>query len=455
VADTPTHVTTIYAGPRGTAVKILNRVERTDSYLDKLLDAELRTSDTSDVDKSLLAEIVHGVVRWQGRLDWILNGFTHGNFSKSEVNVKNALRVSLYQILFLTHVPHYAAVNEAVEFIKHIRGPKLADFVNAVLRNIIRTIDGIHYPKEEDDPTQYLAVYYSHPQWMVRRWLQRFERQELEKLLAANNEIPGLTLRINKLKIQPSEFLTLLDNKNVSYQGSSLIDYFLKVRSLSGISQMNIFQNGYFSIQDESAALPVLLLDPRPGERIVDLCAAPGGKTTYIAELMKNEGSIIAVDKYESKLKLIQTSCARLGITNVELRIADATELELPPVDKILLDAPCSGLGVLRKKPDIKWKRQPEDIVRLTGIQSRLLENAVRLLRPGGVIVYATCTTEPEENILLIRSFLDRHPDFRLDPASPFVNKAVVAEDGSIQTFPHRHQVDGSFAVRLVHTNNP
>jgi 16S rRNA (cytosine967-C5)-methyltransferase len=170
--------------------------------------------------------------------------------------------------------------------------------------------------------------------------------------------------------------------------------------------------------------------------------------------LMKNEGSIIAVDKYESKLKLIQTSCKRLGISNIELKIADATEVELPPADKILVDAPCSGLGVLRKKPDIKWKRQPEDITRLVVIQSRLLDNAVRLLRPGGVIVYATCTTEPEENILLVRSFLDRHPDFRLDPASPFVNKSVVAEDGSIQTFPHRHQVDGSFAVRLVHTIN-
>ncbi|HUN65547.1 MAG TPA: 16S rRNA (cytosine(967)-C(5))-methyltransferase RsmB [Bacteroidota bacterium] len=446
---------TIYTGPRGTAVKILNRVERTDAYLDKLLDAELRNSETTDVDKSLLAEIVHGVVRWQGRLDWILNGFTHGNFSKSEVNVKNALRVALYQILFLTHVPHYAAVNEAVEFIKQIRGAKLADFVNAVLRNIIRTLDGIHYPKEEEDPTQYLAVYYSHPQWMVRRWLQRFERAELEKLLTANNEIPGLTLRINKLKIQPSEFLALLDKQHVAYQGSSLIDYFIKVRSLSGISQMNIFQNGYFSIQDESAALPVLLLDPRPGESVLDLCAAPGGKTTFIAELMMNKGSVTAIDKYDSKLKLIQTSCSRLGVTNVELKSADAMEVQLPPVDKILVDAPCSGLGVLRKKPDIKWKRQPDDIARLVATQNRVLENAVRLLKPGGVIVYATCTTEPEENILLVSGFLQRHPEFVLDPAGRFVNRAVVADDGSVQTFPHRHQMDGSFAVRLVHTRQP
>ena len=176
---------TLYYGPRGTAIKILNRIERTDAYLDKLLDTELRSKEIADIDKSLLAELVHGVIRWQGRLDWILNGFTHGNFSKSEVNVRNTLRVALYQILFLTHVPQYAAVNEAVEFAKRIRGEKYGNLVNGVLRSIIRSLDGIHYPKEEDDPVQYLAVYYSHPQWMVKRWFQRFERSELEKMLAA------------------------------------------------------------------------------------------------------------------------------------------------------------------------------------------------------------------------------------------------------------------------------
>ena len=443
-------IQTLYEGPRGTAVKILNRVERTDSYLDKLLDTELRATDISDLDKSLLAEIVHGVMRWQGRLDWILNGFTHGNFAKSDVNVKNALRIALYQILFLNHVPHYAAVNEAVEFIKKIRGGKLADFVNAVLRNIIRNVDGIHYPKDEEDPIQFLSVYYSHPQWMVKRWYARFGREELEKFLKANNEVPGLTLRINKLKITSAEFLSLLDRQNIPYQGSSFIDYFIRVKSLSGISQMNIFQSGYFSIQDESAALPVLLLDPKPGEEVIDMCAAPGGKTTFIAELMGNEGKVIAVDKYESKLKLIHTSCDRLGITNVHPIISDAAELELSAVDRVLVDAPCSGLGVLRKKPDIKWKRTPEDIQQLVKLQQRLLENAARLLKPGGTIVYSTCTTEPEENALVVKSFLQLHPDFHVADASGFVNRAVVTSEGFIETFVHRDHVDGSFAARLV-----
>src|ERR1043166_5096860 len=301
---------TLYDGPRGTAVKILNRVERTDSCLDKMLDAELRSTEIADLDKGLLAEIVHGVTRWQGRLDWILNGFTHGNFLKSEVNGKNGLRVALYQILFLTHVPHYAAVNEAVEFIKRFRGEKSANLVNAVLRNIIRSLDGIHYPKVDDDPVQYLAVYYSHPQWLVKRWLNRFGREEVEKLLATNNEVPTLTLRVNKLKNTTPEFLSLLDKQNIPYQGSAFIDYFIKVRSLSGISQMDIFQKGFFSIQDESAALPVLLLSPQPGDRIIDMCAAPGGKTTFVGELMNNQGEILAVDKYESKLNQIgRASC--------------------------------------------------------------------------------------------------------------------------------------------------
>ncbi len=442
-------IRTLYAGPRGTAVKILNRVERTDAYLDKMLDAELRMTDVADIDKSLLAEIVHGVMRWQGRLDWVLNGFTHGNFSKSEINIKNALRVALYQILFLSQVPHYAAVNEAVEFIKRIRGEKAANLVNAVLRNIIRNFDGIHYPKPEDDLAQYLAVFYSHPIWMVKRWLHRFDREELEKFLIANNEIPGLTLRVNKLKINPSEFLLLLDKQHVSYQGSSFIDYFVKVKSLAGISQLNIFQNGYFSIQDESAALPVLLLDPKKGERVIDMCAAPGGKTTYIAELMQNEGKILAVDKYESKLKLITGSCERLGINNVQAVVADANELETEPADKVLVDAPCSGLGVLRKKPDIKWKRDQDDITHLVRQQGRLLESGARLVKPGGVLVYSTCTIEPEENSMLIKSFLLQHPEFRINDAANFVNHAVTTTDGWIETFPHRHHIDGSFAVRL------
>ncbi|MDH3252210.1 MAG: 16S rRNA (cytosine(967)-C(5))-methyltransferase RsmB [Ignavibacteria bacterium] len=440
----------LYHGVRGTAVKILNRVERSDSFLDKVLDVEIKAGEWSDADKGLLTELVHGVLRWQNKLDWVLNGFSHGNFAKSEINVKNALRVGLYQIMFLDRIPHPAAVHESVEFVKRIRGDKPAGLVNAVLRNVIRNLDGIRYPDPSDDQIQHLAVVFSHPHWIVRRWVKRFGVEETQKLLSANNERPTLSVRINKLKVEPGYFLTLLEKENVEFKGSSHIDYFLQVKHLSRIGQMDLFRKGMFSIQDESAAIPCILISPKPGEHVIDLCAAPGGKTTNLAELMGNEGKVISVDRYEARLNLVQEACTRLGVNNVTLVVGDAATIDLDPADKVLLDAPCSGLGVLMKKPDIKWKRDASDILKLTQLQSALLENAARLVKPGGVLVYSTCTTEGEENQEQIAGFLERHPEFRIESAKDFVNSDLVTAEGFVETFPHRHAMDGSFAARLV-----
>jgi 16S rRNA (cytosine967-C5)-methyltransferase len=445
----------LYSGPRGTAVKVLNRVERTDSYLDKVLDAELRSGELNDLDKGLLTEVVHGVLRWQNRLDWVLNGFSHGNFSKSEINVKNILRVSLYQILFLERVPHSAAVNEGVEFIKRIRGDKPAGLVNAVLRNIIRNIEGIRYPDPNEDLVQYLAVFYSHPHWMVKRWLDRYGREATERLLMANNERPGMALRVNRLKISPADFRARLDAQQIPYTTSELLPHFVRVKTLSGIAQMDLFRTGMFTIQDESAALPCQLLDPRPGQRIIDLCAAPGGKSTNIAEIMENNGEIVALDKYEAKLNLIRASAERLGVKIIDLRTADASVFEGPPADRVLLDAPCSGLGTLAKKPDMKWKRDIGDIRKLNLTQEALLENAARLVKPGGAIVYSTCTIEPEENTGIITAFLEKHPEFSLDRADKYLPASVVSPEGFVSTLPHVHFMDGSFAARLVKAPDP
>lgn len=442
--------TSLYQSVRGTAVKILNRVERTDSYLDKLLDSELKSTELNDLDKGLLNELVHGVLRWQNKLDWVLNGFSHGSFAKSEINVKNALRVALYQILFLDRIPHAAAVNEGVEFIKRIRGDKPAGLVNAVLRNIIRNLDGIRYPDRAEDEIQYLSVIFSHPYWIVKRWVRRLGVEETEKLLTVNNERPELSLRINKLKVEPGQFLNLLELQQIPYKGSSHIDYFVKVKSLSRIGQMDLFRNGMFTIQDESAALPCLLLAPLPGERVFDLCAAPGGKTTHIAELMKNEGEILAVDKYESKLNFIKGGCERLGLGNVKLSAFDASLLEAEPADRVLIDAPCSGLGALAKKPDIKWKRDISDILQLAKLQLDLMNNAARLVKPGGVLVYSTCTTEPEENHDIVKVFLQQHPEFKVESAAPYVSQDLVSPAGFVETWPHKHNMDGSFAARFV-----
>ncbi len=439
----------LYAGPRGTAVKILNRVDRSDSYLDRMMDAELRSAEMNELDKGLMTEIVTGVIRWRNKLDWLLTGFFHGNFTKAETNIKNCLRVALYQILLLDRVPHSAAVNEAVEFIKRLRGQKVADLVNAVLRHIIRNIENLRYPEVQEDPVQHLAVVESHPAWLVKRWVERFGFDETRALLAANNRRPDLTLRVNRLKIDFTYFLNLLEQHQIVFTKSAYLDCFVRVQHMANIGDSEMFQQGFFGVQDESAGLAVKLLDPKPGDRVLDLCAAPGGKTTYIGELMRNIGEIMSVDRYETRLNLVRSACQRHGIANAHFIAGDASEIHLPPADRVLADAPCSGLGVLAKKPDAKWKREPEDLPTLTRIQHSILENAASLVKPGGVLVYSTCTTEPEENIDLVREFLAVHPEFNIDPAQQFIHSDLVHPDGYVETWPHKHGMDGSFAVRL------
>src|SRR4030067_52709 len=255
----------LYEGVRGLAVKILNSVERTDSYLDKLLDYEMKNSELSGPDKALLYEIVHGVIRWGGRLDWVLNGFYKGQFSKAIPNLKNGLRVALYQILFLDRVPDYAAVNEAVEFVKKLQGQKPADLTNAILRNIVRSKNGIRYPDPSDDLVGYLSAYYSHPSWMVKRYLTRFGKEETEKLLNANNEKPFLTLKINSVKTNPVEFKSLLDSVSLRFIPGKYLPEFFKLQNLTNITAWEYFGKGYFNIQDESAGLACKLLDVKPG----------------------------------------------------------------------------------------------------------------------------------------------------------------------------------------------
>ena len=439
----------LYRGPRGTAVKILNRVERSDAYLDRVLETEMRNAEMNELDKGLMNEIVTGVVRWQMKIDWVLTGFFHGNFTKAETNIKNALRVALYQILFLDKVPHSAAVNESVEFIKRLRGQKVADLVNGVLRNILRNLENIRYPDFKENKIQHLAVIESHPLWLVKRWINRFGYDEAKKFLAANNERPDLTLRVNRLKIDFNYFLTQLEQHQIQFTRSEYLDFFVRVKHMAGIGSSDMFRQGFFVVQDESAGLVVQLLDPKPGDRVIDMCSAPGGKATFIGELMKNVGEIVAVDRYETRLNLVKSACQRLGIANAHFIAADASLVQTAPAERVLVDAPCSGLGVLAKKPDAKWKREPEDLINLVQTQRAILENAAKHVKPGGILVYSTCTTEPEENYDLIKSFLAEHSEFSVESAAQFVNSRIVSPDGYIETFPHRNAMDGSFAIRL------
>mgnify|MGYP000963977929 CR=1 FL=1 len=443
----------LYEGVRGLAVKILNRVERSDSYLERLLDNEMKNTELSGADKALLYEIVHGVIRWSGRLDWVLNGFYKGQFSKAIPNLKNGLRVALYQILFLDRIPDHAAVNEAVEFVKRLQGQKPADLTNAILRNIIRSKNAIRYPDPNEDLLGYLSAYYSHPSWMVKRYLARFTREETEKLLTANNEKPYLTLRVNELKTSVDEFKKLLKSVNLRYTQGKYVPEFFKLQNLTNITAWEAFSEGLFNIQDESTGLACKMLAPEKGMRVLDLCAAPGGKSAYIAALMGDEGEIIALDKYESRLKILGKNMNRLGIKSVQPVVKDALEYEADLFDRVLADVPCSGTGTLSKKPDIKWKRHLLDIHIMNEIQTKLIRKAASLVKPGGIFVYSTCSIEPEENFNIVKAFLAENPNYKLLDAAEVFPEQHVDLEGCVQTLPHVHQVDGAFAAKIERIN--
>ncbi|MDP3582106.1 MAG: 16S rRNA (cytosine(967)-C(5))-methyltransferase RsmB, partial [Ignavibacteria bacterium] len=351
-------------------------------------------------------------------------------------------------------VPDYAAVNEAVEFVKKLQGQAAADLTNAVLRNIIRNKENIRYPNPDEDINSYLSAYFSHPTWLVKRWLVRFGREETEKLLIANNNKPNLSIRINNLVTNPTEMKSLLNSVELKFTDGKYLKEFIRMNSLTNIADWEYFAKGYFSIQDESTGFPIKLLSVSPGMRVLDICAAPGGKTGFIADEMKNTGEIVALDKFESRLKILEKNLTRLKVTNVVTKVIDAADFEDEDgFDRVLIDAPCSGLGTLTKKPDLKWKRDLGDIRKIVNIQYELLKKGASLVKQNGFIVYSTCTIEPEENFDLIKKFLSENPNFALVNAADQLPKAVVDDNGCVATLPHVHGIDGAFAAKLIRNN--
>lgn len=436
---------------RSLAVKILNRYDRSDSYIDKLLEYELRTNDLSSLDKSLLTQLVNGTIRWRAKLDWVLTGFFHGEYHKCINFVKNAMRVALYQVMFMDKIPHHASIDESVEIVKKIQGVKAAGLVNGVLRNIARNLDNIRYPNLDEDYSFYLSIIHSHPKWMTKRWMNFWGEEFTVELMKANNEIPTLTLRANLLKAKPEDFRKFFESKNIDFEVDKYNNNIYKIKNFGGaISQTELFKKGFITVQDSSASMIGRLTSAKPGMLVYDLCAAPGGKSFRIAEMMENQGKIIANDKYIGKIKILKDEAERLGITIVDYNQADASEWQPEnKADIVLIDAPCSGTGTLRKKPDIKWKRELIDIRKLNEIQKDIINNAVKLVKVGGALVYSTCSIEPEENTMIAEWFLDKFPNFELDNAENYLPKEVC-KDSYMQTYPHLHDTDGSFGARFI-----
>lgn len=424
---------------RALALDALIKIERDQSFSHLVLNNLLRRHATLDArDRQLATEIVYGTIQQQRWLDFHLQPFLKQSISKLERWVRQLLRLSLYQILFLDRVPHRAVVHEAVELAGKRGHRGIKGMINGVLRNFLRspraTLDLIR------DPVERLAVQTSHPTWMVKRWVRQYGYERAERICQANNERPPLTLRVNRLKSSRADLKQKLEEEGFTVQETCQSDAGLTILDGGNVIQSPLFKKGYFTIQDESAMLVAPLLEPKSGMRVLDVCAAPGGKTTHLGELMNNDGFILANDVHPHKEKLIQDAVNRLGLTIVRTMVADARQLEKrldKPFDRILLDAPCSGFGVIRRKPDLKWHKKPEDIREISSLQYNILQAASSLLIPGQRMVYSTCTIDKEENDYVIDRFLESHPNFKEVPGT------------RKQIFPDQFQGDGFFMLAL------
>ena len=446
------------AGPvsqaRYEALHILVRVERDRAFADIALEHALDRARLDPRDAALCTEIVYGTLRWRRHLDWRLAPHLNRPLAKLDPWVRALLRLTLYQLVFLDRVPRWAAVDEAVSVARlKSRVPGPAEFVNAVLRSFTR-VPGP--PRPPASAVEAAGVRWSFPDWMAGRWIARHGPEEAGRLMAALNERPPTTIRVNTLRISRDDLAARLrDEELAETDPTALAPEGLTVRR-GAVGRWAAFAAGWCTIQDEASMLVARLLDPQPGDLVADTCAAPGTKTTHLAQLMGNRGRIVAMDPHAARLRLLTQAAARLGIDIVEAHAGGVGAVAgrwKSRCDRVLVDAPCSNLGVLRRNPDVKWKREEADLVRVAEKQRGILASAAALARPGARLVYATCSLEPEENDLIVREFLTGHPEWRLDPPAGFPVPADA--EGFIRCLPHVHGTDGFTAIRLARAGRP
>jgi len=437
---------------REVAVRVLERVEADASFADLALEAELRARGPSSRDAALATELVFGTLRWQRYLDWILAPHSRRGLDALDLRVRVILRTAAYQIAFLERVPAFAVVNDAVTLAPHTPGVKA--FVNAVLRSFANRGVSEREPAPPGDRLDALGTRCSFPTWLVERWVKRYGHDEAEALMRALNERPPLTLRTNTRRTTRQALgQRLLFEEGLACQPTSLAPEGLVVSPGGAPGDWRAFADGSFAVQDEASMLIARLLAPEPGSTIADVCAAPGTKTTHLAQLMDDRGRVVAFDPQPARLARIGAAAARLGLTIIDARPGGVEALAGEfggTCDGVLVDAPCSNLGVLRRNPEVKWRRQPEDLVAVSRRQSEILRAAATMVKPGGRLVYATCSLEPEENDDVVRAFLAGRPGFTLDPPETF--PLPLDADGALRCLPHRHGSDGFTAVRFRRT---
>lgn len=442
--------------PRRLAFDILERVG-SGSYADRALDAELQRHPGLDPrDRGLVTELVYGVLRQQGRLDYALARFCKQPLGKLENRVLLLLRLGAYQLLCLDRVPESAAVNTTVQLARHHQLERATGFVNGILRSLARGRAQLTWPDARREPLAHLEHALSLPHWLAERWLSELGAVAAQQLAAALLEPAPFSVRVNTLKTDRAGFLQALDSAGHRGAPTHFAPEGVTLTARAA-APLPGDAAGWYQVQDESSMLIAHLLAPRPGERLLDACAAPGGKTTHLAALTGNRAEIIALDLHPQRVRLIEQGAARLGCAGITARSWDLT---CPPpflapesCDGVLVDAPCSGLGVLRRNPETRWRLQPADITVLAERQAMILNQAAPLVKPGGRLVYAVCTNTPEETERQVAAFLARHPAFRLEPLTNLVPdhwRELLDAHGCLRTWPQYYGLDGFFAARLA-----
>ena len=440
---------------RQLASEILLKVDTRRAYADLLLDHAFKSTALGERDRALLTELTYGTLRWRGTIDAHLNRQLRRPLADADPFLKNLLRITLYQLLFLDRIPPYAAVNEAVELAKARSGVREGGFVNGVLRNFLRSNGEALESQLAADSIAAMALKHSHPEWLVGRWIDQFSVKNASALMQANNEQPPLVVRVNLNRTNRDAVLDRLHQDGISAESTSRSPQGIVITSGGALARIPAFQEGLIQAQGEASQLVVYLLAPRFGERILDACAAPGGKATHIAEMMEDSGELIASDTSVKGIEKIRENCTRLGLTSIQSLRADVSN-DLPnsyraPYDRILVDAPCSGFGTLRSHPEIKWQRNEIDIERLSRLQARIISRVASLVKPGGVLVYSTCTLIREENEQVVQNFLAMHKEFELQDAARFLPPSAkhMVHDAYFLALPHRDNTDGFFAARM------
>jgi 16S rRNA (cytosine967-C5)-methyltransferase len=440
---------------RETALKILYDINQNEAYSNISVNKHLESSNLKGIDRAFATDIVYGTVKWLLQIDYIIDKFSSVKLKKLSPWILNILRLGIYQLLHTDKIPVSAACNTSVDLAKRYGHQASSRFVNAVLRNISKNIDNLPYPAKAET-ADYLSIVYSHPKWMVEKWIQLFGLEFTESLLKSNNEVPEFSIRVNTLKTSRDELIEALHKEGIKAGFGKYLDEAAVLENPSSITRLDSFNKGLFQVQDESSMLVSRVLAPKEGELIIDVCSAPGGKATHMAQLMNNKGVIMARDVHPHKLKLIETAAARLGTDIIKTDIFDACKLDetmIGKADRVLVDAPCSGLGIIRKKPDIKYSRSFCDIDEIVSLQRAILSNAAQYVKVGGCLVYSTCTILPEENLNNVKEFISDNKQFRLTGFKELLPEKLKfdsSDEGFIQLYPNKNQTDGFFISKMI-----